>query len=132
MTQDFRTPTMNRTLRAAAIACLSALAPALACAATPRANDFPTAERVIYVQDCIKAHPGPHFEMLNKCSCALDAMASEIRYDDYVAMTTVVNAISIGGERGSGLRDNETVKPQLKRFRDLQAKVQKACLIESR
>ena len=27
------------------------------------------------------------------------------------------------------LRDNETVKPQIKRYRDLQAKAQKACFI---
>jgi hypothetical protein len=56
-------------------------------------------------------------------------MASEVRYDDYVGMATVVNAMSIGGERGGTLRDNESVKPEIKRYRDLQAKVQKACFI---
>ena len=51
--------------------------------------------------------------MVNKCSCALDAMAREVKHEDYVTMqTSFVNAISIGGERGSELRDNETVKPQ--------------------
>ena len=93
------------------------------------ANDFPTVDRVLYVQECIKAHPGPQFEMVNKCSCALDRLASEVKFDDYVNMVTVVNAISIGGERGSELRDNETVKPQIKRYRDLQAKVQQGCFI---
>jgi hypothetical protein len=101
----------------------------LSTAAVAVANDFPTAERVIYVQECIKNNPGPHFEMINKCSCALDALAREVKYDDYVTMTTVVNAMSIGGERGNDLRDNETLKPQLKRYRDLQAQAQKTCMI---
>lgn len=101
----------------------------LALAGAVRANDFPTVDRVLYVQECLREHPGPNFEMVNKCSCALDRLAAEVKFDDYVEMTTVVKAISIGGERGSELRDNETVKPQLGRWRSLQAKVKKACFI---
>jgi hypothetical protein len=37
--------------------------------------------------------------------------------------------MSIGGERGNDLRDNETLKPQVKRFRELQAQAQKRCFI---
>jgi hypothetical protein len=100
-------------------------------AASPlaRANDFPTVDRVLYVQECIRANPGPNFEMVNKCSCALDRMAEQLKYDDYVQMTTIVNGITIGGERGAELRDNETVKPQITRWRELQAKVKSACFI---
>ena len=108
---------------------LTACTVLLGAAAAAAANDFPTAERVLYVQDCIKNHPGPYFEMINKCSCALDALAREVKYEDYVTMTTVVNAMSIGGERGNDLRDNETLKPQVKRYRELQAQAQKACMI---
>lgn len=100
--------------------------------AAASANDFPTAERVLYVQECIKANPGPNYEMLNKCSCALDALAREVKFDDYSGMITIVNAMSIGGERGNQLRDNESLKPQIKRYRDLQAQVQKACFITPR
>jgi hypothetical protein len=112
--------TLPRFLAAAAL---------LALAGHAAANDFPTVDRVLYVQECMKANPGPNYEMVNKCSCALDALAREVKYDDYVNMTTIVNAISIGGERGSELRDNETVKPQIKRYRELQAKVQQGCFI---
>jgi hypothetical protein len=96
------------------------------------ANDFPTADRVLYVQDCMRSNPGPYYEMVNKCSCALDQMAGDVKFDDYVTMITVVNAISIGGERGGELRDNETLKPQIKRYRELQQKVQKTCFIAPR
>lgn len=100
--------------------------------AAASANDFPTVDRVLYVQECIRAHPGPNYEMVSKCSCALDRLAGEVKFDDYVNMTTIVNAISIGGERGGELRDNETLKPQIARYRQLQAKVGKACFIGSR
>jgi hypothetical protein len=96
------------------------------------ANDFPTVDRVLYVQECMRLNPGPNFEMVNKCSCALDGLAREVKYDDYVSMSTIANAVTIGGERGGELRDNESLKPQVKRFRELQAKVQKSCFINPR
>jgi hypothetical protein len=93
------------------------------------ANDFPTNERVLYVHECMRNNPGPHFEMVSKCSCALDKVASEVKFADYESMATVTNAVSIGGERGGTLRDNELLKPQVKRLRDLQAKARDACFI---
>jgi hypothetical protein len=93
------------------------------------ANDFPTVDRVLYVQECIRTNPGPHYEMINKCSCALDHLAGEVKFADYVSMNTIVNAVSIGGERGGQMRDNESLKPQIARYRDLQAKARKACFI---
>ena len=118
-------PRMRRS-RALLLLCTLPLATAVS------ANDFPTVDRVLYVNDCVRANPGPHFEMVNKCSCALDRLASEVKYDDYVTMTTIVNAVSIGGERGSEMRDNESLKPQIARFRELQARVKKACFIATR
>jgi hypothetical protein len=107
-------------------AAVLALAAPLALA---QANNYPTTDRVLYVQECIKANPGPNYEMVNKCSCALDTLAAKVKHDDYVNMTTIVNAVTIGGERGGDLRDNETLKPQIKRWRELQAQVKKACFI---
>ena len=93
------------------------------------ANDFPTSARVLYVEDCIRAHPGPYFEMVNKCSCAVDAFAAEVSYDEFTTMQTISNGMSIGGERGGAIRDVPTLQPELKKYRTLQAKVQKACFI---
>lgn len=104
----------------------------LAAAAPAAANDYPTADRMLYVQECLQAHPGPNFEMVNKCSCALDKLALKLKFDDYVMMTTIVKAVTIGGERGSELRDNESIKPQIKRYRDLQSEAQKSCFLSSR
>ena len=101
----------------------------LLCAAAAAANDFPTAERVLYVQDCVKNNPGPHFEMINKCSCVIDTLASQLTYDDFVTMTTATNANSIGGERGGVIRDAEVLQKEIRRFRDLQSAAQKKCFI---
>jgi hypothetical protein len=116
---------MNAIIR---VICTAAL---LAGAVPASANDFPTADRMLYVQECIQAHPGPNFEMVNKCSCALDRLALKVKFDEYVTMTTIVKAVTIGGERGGELRDNETIKPQIKRYRDLQSEAQKACFLSS-
>lgn len=103
-----------------------------AAATSVSANDFPTVDRILYVQECMRAHPGSNFEMVNKCSCALDKLALKVKFDDYVTMTTIVKAVTIGGERGGDIRDNETIKPQIKRYRDLQSEVQNSCFLSSR
>ena len=104
---------------------------ALTAVATAHANDFPTVERVLYVQECMRAHPGQSFEMTHKCSCALDAVAAQLRFDDYVTLSTVSKAMSIGGERGSSIRDAPSLEPQAKRFHELQGKAEKDCFITS-
>ena len=105
---------------------------ALLLAANPaRGNDFPTVDRVLYVQECMRAHPGPQFEMINKCSCALDTLSRSVKYQDYVTLSTIGKAMSIGGERGNAIRDVPSLSPQLKRYRELQAKAEKACFISN-
>lgn len=102
----------------------------LAAHSAPRVNDFPTVDRVLYVQECMQAHADVgHFEMTNKCACAIDAIAGELRYDDYVQLSTASKATTIGGERGSYIRDSEALQADIKRYRALQAKANKACFI---
>jgi hypothetical protein len=104
---------------------------ALMAASPAQVNDFPTVDRVLYVQECMRAHPGPPFEMTNKCSCALDALAVSVKYKDYVTMTTITKAMSIGGERGGAIRDVPSLEPQAKRYKELQAKAEKSCFLDA-
>lgn len=114
------------------LTCIPWLAAAvLAAPGWARAHDYPTAERVIYVEACMREHPGGHFEMLNKCSCVLDTIAREVPFDDYVTMSTAANANSIGGERGSYIRDVEPLQLQIRKFRQLQAQARKTCLLDA-
>lgn len=113
---------------------VSTLAPSLALAlaalALPAAaHDYPTADRVVYVQECMRQNPGHHYEMLNKCSCVIDKLASELPYDDFVNMNTATNANSIGGERGSYIRDTESLQNDIKRYRTLQTEARKSCFL---
>jgi len=112
------------------LAAVFALLLAGAGAAAARDNDFPTVDRVLYVQECMRSHPGGgHYEMVNKCACAQEHLAAEISYDDYVSLSTAANATTIGGERGGYIRDNEPLQEQIKRYRVLQTKVKKACFV---
>jgi hypothetical protein len=95
------------------------------------AHDYPTADRVLYVQECMRAHPGPNYEMVNKCSCALDALARDVSYEDFVSMNTATNANSIGGERGGTIRDTAVLQVQVKRYRELQARAKGGCFINT-
>jgi len=128
------TPSLHRLLAGACLlaACAAAsAAPAARPAKAPPApaNDFPTVDRVLYVQECMRAHPGPGFEMTNKCACTLDKLAASMKYEEYVTMSTIVKAMSIGGERGGAIRDVPSYEPQVKRYKDLVSKAEKACFI---
>lgn len=98
-------------------------------AAETPTNDYPTNERVVFVQACMRDHPGGHYEMLNKCSCAIDAVARQLPFEAYTSMSTAANANSIGGERGSYIRDTESLQVDIRKFRTLTATAKKGCFI---
>lgn len=121
---------VHPTVLAAGLLTLVALG---ACSTAPeqKINNYPTLDRVHYVQDCMRQHPGPRFEMESKCSCTLDRLAETLSYDDFTTFSTAANATSIGGERGGVMRDNELVQSEVKRWREAQASAKKACFINT-
>lgn len=122
---------MFRALPAFCLAVLPAAAVlAQDAAPAPASHDYPTSERVIYVEACMREHPGGgHYEMLNKCSCALDTLMRRLSYDDYDTLSTVFNAATIGGERGAEFRDAPGMQDKLRQYRKLQAEAQRSCMI---
>jgi hypothetical protein len=108
--------------------CLLLLA-LMASGASANANDFPTAERVLGVQACMQKHQGPFYEMLHKCACALDEVAAQLSFAEYVELSTIANAMTIAGERGNGMRDNESLKAPFARFKQINKQAEKACFI---
>jgi hypothetical protein len=114
---------MNSILRFSATALVAlAFAPAFA-------NDFPTTARVEYVLDCIKNSKAPVNEMVYKCSCAVDNIASKVKYETWVDLQTVALGTSIAGERGGVIRDMKDGRKLISNYRDLQAKAKHACFI---
>ena len=114
----------------AALAVMLVASSARAQDAAAATHDYPTAERVMWVEACMREHPGAgHYEMLNKCSCALDAIARKLSFDEYDTMHTATLAASIGGERGAVFRDTPEMQDRIKAFRKLQSEAQASCMI---
>ncbi len=66
-------------------------------------NDYPTNARADYVFVCMAAN-GQTRDMLEKCSCAIDQIASVLSYDDYVKAETVLSMQHMGGDRAAAFR----------------------------
>ena len=114
---------MNAVLRLLAATVLAVgLAPAFA-------NDFPTTARVEYVLDCMKNGKGSAHEMLYKCSCAVDNIASKVNYETWVDLSTVALGTTIAGERGGVIRDMKDGRKLIGNYRDLQKQANQACFI---
>ena len=93
------------------------------------ANDFPTTARVEFVLDCMKNGKASAHEMLYKCSCAVDNIASKVDYETWVDLATVALGTSIAGERGGEIRDMKDGRKMINNYRDLQQQARHACFI---
>ena len=100
---------------------------ALALLAVPAAaNDYPTAARADYVFGCMASN-GQTQEMLNRCSCSIDVIASLLPYDRYVEAETVVRMRQVGGEKTVMFRDSAVAKETLAELRRAQAEAEIRC-----
>ena len=72
-------------------------------------NDYPTLARADYVFGCMKAN-GETQEILRKCSCSIDVIASIIPYDGYVTAETILSMSQVTGPVGSEFRSTEQAK----------------------
>lgn len=71
-------------------ACLAlALVAAPAVAVAQEANDYPTTARVDYVIGCMGAN-GQSREVMARCACSIDTLASILPYDKYVSAETIL------------------------------------------
>jgi hypothetical protein len=94
------------------------------------ASDYPTIERVQFVEACIREHPDrPHQEMLYKCSCAMDKIVAQMTYDEYVEASTAYFAGQIAGERGVGVRESTVGQTLTDRYRAVHGKALRDCLV---
>jgi hypothetical protein len=98
--------------------------------AVTNAHDYPTFERVLFVEACAREHPErARHEMIYKCSCALDAIADEIPYDQFVEVSTAFYAGQVAGKRGTSVRESDEGRKDIARFREARTKAYGKCLI---
>jgi hypothetical protein len=95
-------------------------------AGDPDGHDYQTAARVEYVQECMVRNGG-EIAFLYKCSCAIDRIAKDLTYDDFVEMGTLVHNASLGGERAGVFRDSDDVREKAKKYRAIEAAAFKSC-----
>ncbi len=94
-------------------------------------NDYPTAERVQFVEECMADYPDKgRFEMVHKCSCVIDQLAAHYTLDEYVDMTTAAKAFTISGERGNVVRDTPMGKRLNTQYKQAIAASKDACFLK--
>jgi hypothetical protein len=94
------------------------------------ANDFPTIERVLYVEACARERPDrSRTELLYKCACAVDALAAQLSYEEYVNASTAFNAAQVAGERGANIRDSSTARDLAQRYRAAREEANRRCML---
>lgn len=103
----------------------------LALAAAPclaAGNDFPTQARVEYVLECMGNQPASP-DAMYKCSCAIDAIAAKVTYEQWVDLATVAKALTIAGERGGVLRDMKDGRKLAGTYQSIQQEARKRCFL---
>jgi len=111
-------------LRTCIAAALVTAAPLLAAA-----NDFPTHARAEYVLTCMRDN-NMRQDALYKCSCAIDAIADKVSYEQWVDLSTVANATTIAGERGGVVRDIKDGRKMIGTYKEIQEQARKGCFLE--
>ena len=93
------------------------------------ANDFPTLDRVDQVLTCMRAHGGQTLDNLYACSCAVDAVAAALSYDDFVEATTFKGFKSMPGERGGLFRESARGRKLVQRLEDAEERAARSCFM---
>jgi hypothetical protein len=89
-------------------------------------NDYPTKVRVDYVFGCMKAN-GESRDILERCSCSVDVIASILPYDRYVSAETVLSLAQVPGNLGNQFRTTEIARTALDDLRRAQAEAEVRC-----
>ncbi len=114
---------MRRTALALLALCSSSL---IAAPVATAASDYPTEALADYVFACMAAN-GETREMLRRCSCSIDVIASIIPYEKYVQAETVLSMSQAVGERTAVFRDPVWTQEVVADLRRAQAEAEIRC-----
>ncbi|MDA3856797.1 MAG: hypothetical protein PF480_00795 [Roseovarius sp.] len=91
-----------------------------------RLNDYPTEARADYVFGCMASN-GNTQDMLRRCSCSIDVIASILPYEKYVQAETVLSLRQGSGERMSLFRSAAASNTMVADLRRAQAEAEIVC-----
>jgi hypothetical protein len=89
-------------------------------------NNYPTAARVEYVNECI-ATQRDSLANVYQCSCVIDRIAETLTYDEFVEAITFARYAGLPGEGGGIFRDSDEARKKGRAYRDLEAKAYASC-----
>ncbi|MEK1889418.1 MAG: hypothetical protein AAAB35_18020 [Phyllobacterium sp.] len=90
------------------------------------ASDYPTSTVAEYVYACMKAN-GENRDMLQRCSCSIDVIASVVTYDHYEAAETFKQMGLVAGESGALFRESAPAKTAIGELKRAQAEADVRC-----
>ena len=105
---------------------LCALGAAVVPAGAADLNDYPTNVRADYVFACMKTN-GETRQALDRCSCAIDVIASILPYERYVTAETALSLSQVQGRFGGLFRAPEQVRAATTDLRRAQAEAEVRC-----
>ncbi|PSH62457.1 hypothetical protein [Phyllobacterium sophorae] len=103
-----------------AFAAIAASSPAKA------ASDYPTSTLAEYVYGCMKAN-GETRDILQRCSCSIDVIASVVTYEHYVEAETFKQMGQVPGENGTLFRESAPAKAATTELKRAQAEADIRC-----
>jgi len=124
-------PAFPSPLRRAAALCLGTMIAfagggAGAASAAGVATDYPTETLADYVFACMASN-GETREMLQRCSCSIDVIASLLPYEKYVQAETILGLLQVSGERTAVVRDPVWTQEVVAELRRAQAEAEIRC-----
>jgi hypothetical protein len=100
---------------------------ALAASSGPAAaNDYPTDIVADYVIGCMVSN-GETQDMLRRCSCSIDTVASILPYDKYEKAETVLMMQQLNGDQASIFKQMQTLKKMVDELRLAQIEADFRC-----
>jgi hypothetical protein len=110
-----------------AIAATGIICGALCIATDPAsANDYPTDVVADYVIGCMVSN-GESQDMLRRCSCSIDTIASILPYDQYEKAETVLMMQQVNGAQGTIFKQIQSLKNMVDQLRLAQIEADFRC-----
>jgi hypothetical protein len=121
-----RRMTEDHFMKRLAIAVALALSVAGSARPAAAASDYPTEALADYVFACMASN-GQTQEMLRRCSCSVDVVASIVPYDKYVEASTILSMQQVPGENTAMFRDVPWTQEEVANLRRAQAEAEIRC-----
>ncbi|MBV7298898.1 hypothetical protein [Enterovibrio paralichthyis] len=102
---------------------------ALAYSASATANDFPTVERVKFVQECMALKGGPSYVNMYGCSCVIDKIADKMTFEQFAYDDAFVRLRNMRGERGGYFRSSKDSRQARSELLGLREEAEKQCFV---